>query len=132
MGASRPAGWAAAGTMALGVMPGCIVRDIHNELVRSNHQLERSNELLTSIRSDLAGTNESLAQVREALGTSNQTMSSVETRLAVLDTINTSLESLDESLKTVKSLVEQVPFIGSPDEDKDAEKGPAARPASRR
>jgi paraquat-inducible protein B len=124
--------WATAGAIILGVMPGCIVRDIHDELVRSNHQLERSNEVLTSIRSDLAGTNESLAQVRAALATSNQTMSSVEARLAVLDTINTSLESLDKSLKTVKSLVEQIPFIDSPDEAKDVEKGTAARPASPR
>ena len=132
MAMARVIGVSVLAAAALG-MPGCIVQDIHDQLKRTNEQLESrlamldtTNDELVKIRGSLEKTNEILEGVKAELATTNETMGKVQKRLEVLDPINTSLTSLDSSLKTVKNLIEKIPFVGASDE-KD-EKKPEDKP----
>jgi DNA repair ATPase RecN len=121
----------AAAAAALVVMPGCIVGEIRDDLKEANEELRvvaqiqsdlaKTNETLAAVKADLARTSEMLTSVKGELTTTNQTMAAVEKRLEVLDPIGKSLTSLDDSLKTVKGLIEKIPFVGS-SSDKDKEK----------
>lgn len=100
-----------------GPMPGCVVWDIRDELRRTNARID-------SIKVDLATTNRLLENANAELATSSATIAEVHERLAVLDPIQDSLASLDESMKTVKGIIEKIPFVGEPQEERAV--GPAA------
>jgi uncharacterized protein (DUF3084 family) len=107
---------------AISSMPGCIAWDIHEEMQKTNAQLadvkadlQLINQTLEGVKGDLARTNTTLEGVKGELATTNTTMADVQGRLAVLDPIQTSLLSLDDSLKTVKGLIEKIPFVGGGD-----------------
>jgi len=117
------------------VLPGCIVQEIRDELKATHYQLESrlsmlevTNERLGTIQAELKKTNAELASVKAQLVTTNTIMGSVEGRLAMLDSINTSLASLDTSLKTVKSLIEKIPFIGSLPKEEEKPVEPVEKP----
>jgi septal ring factor EnvC (AmiA/AmiB activator) len=128
----RDFGGAAVLAAAVLFLPGCIVQEIRDELKATHHQLESrlsmlevTNERLAQIQSDLAKTNAELEHVKAELAATNGTMGKVQSRLEVLDTINTSLASLDGSLKTVKNLIEKIPFVGSSTKEEEKPAGPA-------
>jgi hypothetical protein len=95
------------------MMPGCVVWDIRDELRQTNARID-------SIKIDLAKTNELLESVNTELATTNATMTNVQERLAVLEPIQDSLDSLDESMKTVKGIIENIPFVGESEGEKNA------------
>jgi hypothetical protein len=99
------------------MMPGCVVWDIRDELRQTNARID-------SIKIDLAKTNKLLESANAELATTNATMGDVQQRLAVLDPIQESLDSLDESMKTVKGIIEKIPFVGESGEKKE-DKGDA-------
>lgn len=118
--------------LGLSMMPGCIAWEIRDDLRRTNELvdkrlalLESTNDLLAAIKVDLDQTKQELAEVKGQLATTNKEMADIHDRLAVLDPIQKSLDSLDDSLKTVKGLIEKIPFVGGGDEEK-----PPAEPAS--
>lgn len=103
-------------------MSGCVAWDIRDELRQTNQHLETSNQRLASIKGALDEANSELGDVKASLSTTNESMADIQKRLAVLDSIERSLTSLDDSLKTVKSLIEKIPFVGPSDQEKkDAE-----------
>jgi hypothetical protein len=126
--------------MGVGVsmMPGCIAWEIRDELRKTNNELttklamlETTNDLLAAITVDMGKTNELLGELKADLGTTNTTMGDIQGRLAVLEPITKSLDSLDESLKTVKSLIEKIPFVGAGDEEEpEAEPAPGSDPGA--
>ena len=80
-----------ASTLAVCALPGCIVGDIHDEMVRSNDQLLRSNDQLVTL-------NETLRKL-EAIDAKLQM---VDDRLAAVDK---SLERVDTSLDRVDTSI---------------------------
>lgn len=124
------------------LLPGCVVWDIRDNLVKSNQQigevkqaLDKANAAIDVANDDLAKANERLDKVEAGLSridTTNKSLDGLDKQLALLGSIDTSLGHLDQHLaavrKTIGSINSMIPFMdlgGGPEETQ-----PAAAPAA--
>ncbi len=129
-GEGRARRWLSAVAMAaaLPMLGGCVIGDIHDELMESTRKLDTvaerlgtTNELLTKINTRLDETAGELASVKQDLGATNRSIADLQGRLATLDSISTTLDRVDDSLRTVKVLIEKIPLVGEDVKDQAAE-----------
>ena len=106
-------------------LPGCIVRDIRDDLAatragvdrlaelapalrQTNASLERSNTQMETLYTELKETHKTLDLVLERLDTTNTHLQESTGHLRRLDPMMASLKSLDESLAALRRMVENI------------------------
>jgi prefoldin subunit 5 len=124
----RPARGLAAGLLIVtccAPLGGCIVTDIHEEIVATNQRLESLEarlELIQEANELLDAGNEGLDEVQEKL----ETMKSIDESLQSVDA---SLKRLDEHLAALRATIENIdstiPFLSISGKPEDLEEGEA-------
>lgn len=133
------------GCVVVGALQGCIVQDIHDQIMVSNERLaaidenfakvERANKLLASLETQL---DEVLVPVNENLGLIETRLASIDAKLEAIDrnlgSMDTSIESVEADLKsvsaslaslrkTINNIDSTIPFLkfSGDDEEEQAE-----------
>jgi len=126
-------------------LPGCVVDDIHSELVETNDRLKKLDVQIDTRLQELERTNDGIEQTSEQITRANEQLNALRERLEQLETINTKLGSIDSSLqkldqhlaslrKTLRNIDSTIPFLKFADEEEEngefaPEGGDAAPPA---
>ena len=104
-------------------VPGCIVSDIHEEMVRTNATLEQLDNRL-----------ELIERANAYLDTGNQQLTSLHQRLETMQSIDASLTSIDASLRgldahlaSLRKTINKIPFVK---ESPEPESATGAEPTS--
>jgi hypothetical protein len=97
------------------LVPGCIVREIRDNLKSANAKLDTVDAGLASTNAQLGEANQKLSGVGSGLGTTNQSLSTLEEQLRLLHSIDKSLNNLDAHLaslrRTIGKLDSAIPFL---------------------
>ncbi len=122
---------AACATLALTTLSGCIVTDIHEELIRVNTSLDTTNAQLATLDAQLTEKQARLASIDEKLRAIDDQLIAANTRLESLSDIDEHLASLDVHLEAIRQIVRNldstIPFLRlSGDKSDESEVKPAA------
>ena len=123
-------------------LPGCIVGEIRDGINESNAQLasinesfakvERANELLERVDSQLAGIAVSLESIDTKLGSVDQDLDDVEGQMQsigqTLNKLDVHLASLRRTINNIDSVVPFLRITGDDRDDKDALDAPEEAP----
>jgi len=101
-------------------LPGCIVRDIRDEMRLINERMYSIDRQLDQ----LAETNQAINSAVQEVKSVDESIRGVQERLAILDSIDASLKNLDVHLaslrKTINNIDATIPFLSiSGDEGED-------------
>ncbi|MEZ6234583.1 MAG: hypothetical protein R3B68_10375 [Phycisphaerales bacterium] len=116
---------AALAVVGLGVMPGCIVQDIHDRLEETSLEMADANRNLEAVSAQLA-TTQAMLDVRLAqIDVTNERLRETLGRLERLESIEASLHALDLHLaslrRTLSNIDSAIPFLGIVDSATDEE-----------
>ena len=99
----------------LSCSPGCIVREMRDELVAVNASLDRSNDALSESNQMLAQVRDDLKQGNERVAAIEQSLATMHDRLTVLASVEASLKAIDAHLaslrQTLENLDKRIPFV---------------------
>lgn len=103
---------------SLGVLPGCLVQDIHDEMVTTNERLV-----------DIDGALDEVARVNERLATIDAKLQEIESDLTRVEghlaKVEPSLSSTNEHLaslrQTISNIDSTIPFLSISGDEEDAE-----------
>jgi hypothetical protein len=113
-------------------LPGCIVRDIRDEMVTSNQSIADTNRLLQGIREDVDRTNEILSSLEGRLDRQFEQLQRLESVDGSLTAIDAHLASLRKTLENIDSTIPLLSFADSSEDEATTqpETPPATSPAS--
>ncbi|MBX3323547.1 MAG: hypothetical protein KF757_11205 [Phycisphaeraceae bacterium] len=104
-----------AGIAVLAALPGCVITDIHEELIRVNTSLDTTNERLATLDAQLTQKQARLGSIDEKLRAIDDQLIAANTRLESLSDIDEHLASLDVHLEAIRQIVRNldstIPFL---------------------